>query len=179
MKKNFSLLFTIIFFIVSSSKSQSPLPIFKNGGPSLNTYLYKYIETNYQLKNYDTLCLSSCSFIKFKISDDGNVTDLHFTYHTPTIIKEIFSKALFSTNGFWSYGVNKRTAKEHSSFVLPVVFIFESNCKPVERSSNSVLDILIDDDNPKAAQPVLPGTSDNAVLNYNILNPIFIKSGYE
>ncbi len=62
--------------------------------------------------------------------------------------------------------------------MLPVTFIFENNCRPADRTVNSVIDILIDDTDADAGKPGLPGTNDRKPLKCVILNPIFIKSGY-
>jgi hypothetical protein len=158
--------------------SQNVLPVFKNDNITISNYLYKYAAANFSLEKYDTRCLSSCTFIKFTISAKGNIENLKFTYNTPSIIKIIFTKALLSTNGYWKYKKSKHPGNENTSFVLPVSFIFENNCRPADRAVNSVLDILTDDTDADAGQPGLPGTKNKKPLQCIILNPLFIKSGY-
>lgn len=119
------------------------------------------------------MCISSCTFVKFKIDKVGKVNDIHFTYATPEIIKTIFTQALLSTNGFWKY---KGKADQSVTFMLPVVFVFEDKCQPRNLAANRVLDILLDDDNPEAGKPEIPGTSNNPVLSCVILNPIYLMS---
>lgn len=166
----------LALLLITKAISQSTIPVFTKDSSNVNNYLYQYIHANFKLEKYDTMCLSSCTFIKFKINKIGMVDDIHFTYATPEIIKSIFKQALLSTNGFWKY---KTKIAQPVTFMLPVVFIFEDKCKPSELSANRVLDILLDDDNPNAAKPGLPGIAGNSILKCIILNPMFLKSGYE
>jgi hypothetical protein len=178
MKKIF--LAGVITFILFSETvaAQNVLPVFRNDSITINNYLYKYVTANFSLEKYDTLCLSACTFIKFKVNGKGNIEELRFTYNTPAIIKTIFTNALLSTNGSWKYKSGKLVGSKMIPFVLPVTFIFENNCRPADRAVNGVLDILTDDTDADAGKPGLPGTKNKKPLQCIILNPLFIKSGY-
>jgi hypothetical protein len=171
------LLLTVCF--AKDAASQSNIPVFKKDSTGLNDYLYRYIAANFELEKYDTMCLSSSTFIKFAVSKKGNVENLRFTHSTPGIIKTIFTKALLSTNGNWKHTGKAQAGKEAVALVLPVSFIFESNCRPADRAVNSVLNILTDDSDPDASKPGLPGTAYKKPLHCIILNPLFLKSGYQ
>jgi hypothetical protein len=178
MKKIFLAGVIVCILFSETEVAQNVLPVFSNDSITINNYLYKYVTANFSLEKYDTLCLSSCTFIKFTISIKGNVENLKFTYNTPGIVKTIFSKALLSTNGYWKYKKSKQPISEAICFMLPVTFIFESNCRPADRAVNSVLDILTDDTDADAGLPGLPGTKNKKPLQCILLNPLFIKSGY-
>ncbi len=123
----------LALFIVStagSSFAQTKLPMLTF---SKIENLKDYISYNYKLEAdvLDTLCLYTTVFVKFNISQQGQVVDLRFTKGTPTFILRALKKAIESSNGHWEIDKDEFHLCT-TNFILPVVLFYGAGCKESE-----------------------------------------------
>lgn len=162
----------LIFLTISlkgfaqTQKGHFPLSV----DTSFNAYIFSYIKEKINLEEYDTLCIEACTFVRFK-AGNKKVSSLKFSNHTPGFLKKVLEQAILSSAKLWSGSATEE-------YLLPIVYIFENNCKPTNRSSTSVLQILHDlSENPKANS--FPGFGNDTPIRCIILNPLFLKSHYD
>ncbi|PWS29784.1 hypothetical protein [Pedobacter paludis] len=138
MKKITSIIISIFCIIPFISNAQDKLT-------SSNVYdVSSYVSDNFKLKDktLDTLCLYTTVFIKFRISEKGNIDDLTLTERIPDVIKKALEKAIKSSDGHWS---NLKTDIEYfanKSFILPVVLFYGKGCG----EGNGELELNISDE---------------------------------
>lgn len=140
---------------------------YKKGMTTFNDFLYKCFKENPALRDADTLCMESCSFVKITVACK-KVAGTCFSRFTPAVITETIEKALACTNGYW-------LDTDTTVYLLPVVYVFESNCQPVNRSSVSVLQILRDLSG-NGDKPAFPGAAAEKPMTCVLLNPFLVKS---
>jgi len=143
MKK--TLCFTILLAIMYlSSIAQSKAATFSYKKQTLQGYLEKAIfdslKTN---KSFDTLCIRSATFIKFTVSEKGEVENIFFNESSPKTFNDALRKMLLSTNGKWD---TKGCKDLDTPFILPFGYDFSSKCrkKPIDynQSLQPVYEIL-------------------------------------
>jgi hypothetical protein len=167
--RNYLVLILLVLSFNVFSQPVKKYPFIK-GDSSLNEHLFYKIKSNINLSNYDTLCLESCSFIRFTVSSKNKISNVRLSKSTPVFLKAALEKSLLQTAAIWDV-----PSKE--TFLLPVIYIFENNCRPDNRSSGNVERILRDlTDAP--GEKYFPGYGDDKPLKCILLNPIFLKSGY-
>jgi hypothetical protein len=165
------LLVVILLALSSTALSQlSKKNSFIKGDSSLNEHLFYKIKRNINLSSYDTLCLESCSFVKFTISGKNKISNIRLSESTPVFLKAALEKSLLQTAGIWD------VAKKET-FLLPVIYIFENNCRPDNRSSGNV-ERMLRDLTDASGEKYFPGYGNDKPLKCILLNPIFLKSGY-
>lgn len=140
---------------------------YKNGMTTFNDFLYQCFKENPALKDADTLCMESCAFVKITVTA-RKVSGISFSRFTPSVISETIEKAVARTNGFW-------LDTDTTVYLLPVVYVFESNCRPVNRSSVSVLQMLRDLSGDGDV-PAFPGAATEKPMACLLLNPFLLKS---
>ena len=164
MKTISTFIIAILFFSIESFCQKDLLA----DDNSLQKELYNYLVKHTNILN--ERCLNSSSYLKFIINGKGEIDSLNFTYGTPFSVRQAITEACHSTKGKWL----------HSSFVqkefylLPLIFKILNGCKEDDRPIDCSLNILIDENNPKAASPKIPGSLKVEPLKCTILNPFFV-----
>lgn len=130
----------VLFFHLTSSIVRSQVKVasfdeftdFK--GIGLSGYLSLHVSDNH--KGLDTLCLRTCLFIKFRISKEGEITNISSNVGAPPVIAEGFKRALLSTNGRWSPHIVNGTPIDSPYFLLPI-YIHLRACKDEQSKQDS------------------------------------------
>lgn len=171
--KTFQMRSIILLLFISTSfngftqDQKAHYPIAVDSG--LNAYIFSYVKEKMNLEDYDTLCIEACTFVRFK-AGNKRVSSVKFSNHTPEFLKKVLEEAIMSSASMWSASISEE-------FLLPVVYVFENDCRPTNRSSTNVLQILHDlSENRKANS--FPGFGNDTPIRCVILNPLFLKSHY-
>lgn len=123
----------IFFFSICTlysivAKSQVKLPELSLGkAQNVVLYIGKY----YKPKSgfIDTSCINSMVFIKFKVSDKGSIDSLDISKNGPSALKEALKIAILNTNGLWKSTTNEKRLYKNKTFLLPVIFHYQSGCQ--------------------------------------------------
>jgi hypothetical protein len=103
----------------------------------------------------DTMCISSVTFIKFSISEKGEIVDLTFNEYSNSKLNKIFEKILESSNGKWQPArINGRPVKS-KPIIFPLLYdIHDNTCKPYAESAvdfyKSFLEAFYDVERPNS-----------------------------
>ncbi len=164
--------FIWIFILLTSSTlfAQNKDELYYKSDTSLNVLILSNLRKLVEIGKYDTLCMESCIFIKFNASKKSGITNIQISGDAPEFLISGLKSSLIKTQSQWQ-NVNEQT------FILPVVYIFEANCKPINKSTTAVINILYNFQDSKP-EVYFPGDDKFVPIKCLLLNPLFIKSHF-
>ena len=124
------LLFSL--FIQFSAFCQTKLPELTLKNPEDVT---DYISRYYKL-NDDTLCLKTAIFIKFGLTEKGEISSLSFTKNSPKVITDALSNAIMLSNGHWKINKRERNELKDKLFIIPFIVDYLCGCNSEKKNGN-------------------------------------------
>ena len=124
-----------------------------------------YVSDNFLIDNkiLDTLCIFTTAFVRFSISEQGNISNFGVTTGTPKFIRDALEKAFQSTEGHWIIRKSEKNLCK-TIFILPVVLSYDMAC----REGNGALDLNITVERRSREYRKLDATARNS--SYAVLN---------
>jgi hypothetical protein len=127
-------------------------------------------------RGLDSLCVSGCTFIRFKITNRSVVNDISFSAGTPPQLKVYFTQMLQWTNGYWNARKINGKYVESKYMILPILYSVGVDCaKENSLYSNFWRMLWFDDETVwKDGLAYRRGTES---IDCILLHPFLIKSG--
>ena len=141
IKKIISTALMCIFMTVVFSQTAKTYGnlVFKKG--DFQKYLSSYFSKKIT-KAMDSLCIQSCTMIRFSVDQKGNVDSVYCNLGTPKALIDLFTEAISSTKDQWAF-VNDWEASKSQKILLPICYQFEGgNCNLKKLSFDSMRNLL-------------------------------------
>ena len=165
---------TITTFSQDVKKSQEAK--YSGDGEPLYKKLHDFGYTHQtECGNLDSLCLTGCSFARFKIDTRSNVKDISFSIGTPTAIIEYMTKALKWTNGSWIVKSIDGKLSESQFMMLPIIYYLGITCQGKNEVDNNFWRMLWFDGSGELKDGKYYSRA-SETLDCVLLHPYMIKS---
>lgn len=128
-----------------------------------------------ELGNLDSLCLTGCSFARFKINVKSVVYDISFSAGTPPAIKEYMTKALKWTDGNWEVKLIDGKASDSKYMMLPILYYLGIVCQGKNEVDNNFWRMLWFDGSGELKDGKYYSRA-SETLDCVLLHPYMIKS---
>ncbi|RKR81558.1 hypothetical protein BDD43_1705 [Mucilaginibacter gracilis] len=127
------IVWAILFLHISFAKAQELSP-----GKAENIRAYILNKCKISAQTNDTSCANTVIFIRFKVTDAGNIDSLYFTKGGPAIFKQQLKTAIMSTNGLWKLTKQEKAQLKDRTFLLPVILSYSVGCTVAKKDSITV-----------------------------------------
>lgn len=94
------------------------------GSRSYDRYVQDYFDKNFH-PVFDTVALFGMSWTKFRIGENGDVTDIQSDPTTPPVLQAFIATMLQQTKGQWNMHQPKSTYIQGATIVLPIQYTME------------------------------------------------------
>lgn len=110
---------------------------------------FSYFISNYLLQKqsdtYDTLCVKSCSFVSFIVSNNGKIDSLVCNANTPKLLCDLFIDAVRSSEEYWKILSSDKNNKEiKQRFILPITYFLYYKNSPIKDNTFESISKMID-----------------------------------
>lgn len=124
-----SLISTFVFYFSTYGQVKIEEPIFRHESQKpLSRFLADRFAVELRKQIPQELCISSVTFVKFTLDEEGKIDNVSFTKGSPKKIKEALEPIIISMNGYWTPRRLNGKAIKSEPFILPFIYNYESRC---------------------------------------------------
>jgi hypothetical protein len=139
--------FNVIAILLISEflQAQESLPLFLGEKKNPTEYFAKYIgerrlDLLEQANHLDTLCLESICYVRFRVTETGEVLNIMCSAPTPQLIANFLKGMVKSTQGLWKPQQRNGKPVDSTPILLPVYYRIVSKCKEPDKVMPKMLE---------------------------------------